>query len=512
MNNILLRTVFFLSAMLALFLPTSVFALDAPSVLVKIGETVVGTDSAVKVKSTDIDIELTKTSGDLIASYLYIWTQSSDPDVLITATDAISEDGDTKLITTPASFFTGYNPPSDSNHLWYFHVKSIGIDDLSSESVIGPFIFDTVAPQATIDLADIDGQDPDNNRSDSSTVTFQIVSTADLDKVYLSNLGNIQPVTETATTTAGGFLLAENFETDPDESGASTVYVWYEDAVGNVSTVESIALTIATGEKTMTPAGVLTLGFEATQSFQINGGESDTYTWTLVDADDDVVPSAIATLEGSADTAVVTTGTSEGTFRVKAVKGEDSIYSGVITVAKLTSTRDFTLVYNSDNTSINAISLPFAGTGIETVADLYKKIEFCDGIQWWNATKQTYEGYNEWDDTTNLNLVVGAVYFIGISSTPTADLTFEGSEVSVTFSLKKNDDNTSINSISIPFNSSFTNVESVYDDIPVCDGIQWWDAGKQTYDGYNEWDSTTNGSVSNGDCFFVGVTADVSWP
>ena len=339
MNKLLLRIVFVLSVMLALFFPPSAFALDAPSVQVKVGEQVVGTNSVIKVESTDIDIFLTKTAADIIEQYLYVWNQSSTGDALTSAGTSVDADEDPKLIVTPASFFTGYNPPSDSNHLWYFHVKSIWGVDESIELVVGPFIFDTVAPTGTIDLADMTGQTPSTDptvpsSSDSSTVTFLIVSTADLDKVYLSNIGGTKPNTETSTTTSGGNLLVEDFLTDPDENGAATVYVWYEDAVGNFTT-DSIDLKIATGEKTMTPSGPLTFEFSGTQLFQIVGGESDTYTWEIVDADG--VETNLATAESSAYTAIVTAGDTEGTFKVKAenvLGNADPIYSGMITIVE----------------------------------------------------------------------------------------------------------------------------------------------------------------------------------
>lgn len=495
-----------------LLLPGAVYAQFEPSAITIDDAGTGSTPQLVPDGTLDAVITTTTadTSGYSITSYVYTWNNSNtalDDDEL-GVDDSSVPHGDTIVISTDADAQFG----NSDGYAWYLHVKTLyfsaqtGIA-LSDDTIAGPYTFDNVAPSATISLDQtVEGQTA--STASGSPVTIAVNGElADINAVYVNTSEQFN------TATANDFSLpsTSTLTYAVDGTGSKTLYAWFEDATGNISDPVTLTFTILAG-KSMDPAGDLTLGIGNTQVFQIAGAGAESYTWTIVDAADVATLSTAASVEAGAYTAVVT-GVSEGTVKVKAeTDGADPIYSGEITVAKLTSTKSYTLIFNEDNTSINAISLPFTVAGLDKVEDLFAKIENCSGIQWWDAPTQTYKGYNKYVASTNIDLVVGAVYFVSINNTPSADLSFEGVETTIQFSLIKNEGNTSINSVSIPHSTNFTDVKSVFEDVTGCQGIQWWDAATQTYKGYNKYVATTNISVNKGDCFFISVDADVNWP
>jgi hypothetical protein len=495
--------------------PASAQVTAPDDVRVYVGDTMIATDEVIKVDSaSDIDIEIHRPDSSVtIDKYVYEWSNSgNDVGLDENSPNSIQNDFDPAVIDTiDGSFFSDQD--SDWDHAWYFHVKAIGIGDQNSvESVFGPYYLDTRAPvTSTIKLKDIPGEQyPDSNQAVSSTVTFEINSTPDLRKVYLSNTQNKpQTVTESIDPSNNEYPYElDPFDTNPSEQKA-TVYAWFEDEVGNIWNT-SIELTITEG-KTMEPGGALTLGIDATREFQISGAGDEVYTWTIVDADNTANNSPAATVVGDGNKAVVT-GASEGSVKLKAeTAGANPIYSGIITVVKLTSTRTYPLIYNGEITSFNLISLPFNVSGLKKMSDLYSKIDNCDGLAYFNATTQAYVFYNPYNINTNLDLVVGEVYYVSINSS-SADIVFEGTEQSVKFHLNHNDEITSFNAVSIPFDTNFSDLASVFDSIAECDGLAYFNATTQAYVFYNPYNPDTNIQVNKGDCFYVSVKANLIWP
>jgi hypothetical protein len=372
MKNIVKLCLFFL--ILGFFIPYPASALEAPdTVRVYVDDVEIAPDAgtATKVESTsDIEIRITRPAGT-IEKFVYEWNESSgDAGLHKDSSNSIPNPSETAIDTINGSFFSG----SDWDNKWYFHVKAIGIGEESSvESVFGPYHLDAVGPvTSTIKLKNIPGQQyPDSNQTVSSTVTFEINSTPDLNWVYLSNTSNkaqaIQEYIDPLNVTYP-YALSE-FVTAPSD-GKATVHAWFEDEAGNIW-YTSIDLTITEG-KTMDPTGNLTLGIGDDQNFQITGAGSESYTWTVVDAENTSLGSDAATISPQDPTSTaVLTADSEGTVRVKAeTAGADPIFSGVITVEQRVTIGDV----NDDGIidSGDAILVLRYSVGLITLTDAQK--------------------------------------------------------------------------------------------------------------------------------------------
>ena len=456
-------------------------------------------------------------TNDSVVEYVFIWNNSDalldDTELNQSTNDGIVDKDGLLKATKNSSDFAGedYDDP-----YWYFHIKTVYFNTTEGEKLgddlfVGPFNFDDQAPEGTIALdTNVVGQT--TTTSLINPVTLALTATPDTEMVYLSNTSS-QPQT--------GVDFANTLtHTVTEGVGEKTIYIWFEDQAGNTSSFYTLTFNIIAG-KSMDPApeGNDTFKIEigGSQPFIINGAEAaETFDWEIVNSDPENVASVLS-FEGdsqAAATSITIQADKEGTFKLKATSNTDAaVYtSGTITVVKSTSMRQFTLIYNEDNTSVNAISLPFAVNGLNAVSDLYAQIPNCDGIQWWDAVSQSYKPYNQWVPETNIDLSVGGVYFVSISQNLTEPLTFEGTEENVQFTLRHNDDNTSVNSISVPYDVSLSNVSELYASINNCDGIQWWDAVSQSYKLYNQWVPETNISIEKGDPFFVSITTTTLWP
>jgi len=506
-------------ALLMLFLTVTPFAyaeyeIDTSSQDFSIN---VPTDGTIVQWTEDVVVSWEKpdmtASGDILNGFVYKWNTSAtalDDDALNSTTNdgRVDPNIDPPSLTKDAADFTD----DDSNYIRYLHIKtwyldvSAGQPAYSDDVVIGPINIDNVAPTGAVRITDDAGNDITTTYS--SVLDLRLSASVAPFKMYLSE-------TDTRPTTGATYSTEATYELGDSTPGSKTIYAWFEDGVGNISTApatDSVTLLAPVSISPYEPT--LDLATVSEQVFAVDGND-DPYDWTIIEEAPDTGGDDVADIPADANTgnSVTVTLLNPGTFKLQAVPGaEDTLTSGTITVVKSTTKRQFTLIYNETNTSVNAISLPFAVSGFNTISDIYAIVPNCDGIQWWDAATQSYKPYNQYVPSTNVALIVGGVYFVSINQEPSESLTFEGNEQNVQFSLVHNDDNTSVNSISVPYDTTLSDVSELYNSVSNCDGIQWWDAATQSYKPYNQYVPSTNISIVKGDPFFVSVTQATLWP
>ncbi|MFH2093473.1 MAG: hypothetical protein ABIJ31_14030, partial [Pseudomonadota bacterium] len=296
------------------------------------------------VPSGSIDAVITSTDSDTtgytITEYVYTWNNSitalADNELGIGLGDGSVPQSNAIVISVDADTQFG---TSDGDS-WYLHVKTvynsipIGGTELSSDTVFGPYTFDNVAPVATIGLdTSVGGQTA--TTASGSPVTLVVSGTlGDIFKVYVNSTETPATATEydfsNPATSTLDYAIAG--------TGSKTVYAWFEDEVGNVSSAAtSLSFTINAG-KSMDPAGAMNLEVDATQAFVISGGGAETFNWSIVDSTTGLASTA-ASFAGAytgVTTATITGVTEDGTVKVKAVSTADAaVYeSGIITIVE----------------------------------------------------------------------------------------------------------------------------------------------------------------------------------
>ena len=276
--------------------------------------------------SEDLTVQWDKPAfgtGDSLIQYVYIWNHSATPldDTQLnnTTNDDTVPDLATPYLTKAKEAFAS----DDYDTLWYVHIKTVYFsqtlgEELSNDSVL-VFNFDNVDPTGTIAL-DPNATGQTSTTSSVNPVTLDLTATADTATVYLSN-------TTTRPQTGNGFQASLTHEVT-EGVGQKTIYVWFEDVAGNVSSVGTLTFELIAG-KSVDPTGNFPLELGSTQTFTILGkGASETFDWEIINPN----PANVASFSGnSTDVASVdVVGDNEGTFQVRATSNDDAaVYDSV---------------------------------------------------------------------------------------------------------------------------------------------------------------------------------------
>jgi|GEM_PF-6131564 len=377
----------------------------------------------------DLEVEWTKpTMGgtDSLIEYVYIWNNSAtllDDTELNQSTNEGSVAGtlDPPFLTKDNQDFAS----DDYDDIWYLHIKTSYLSltegpKLSTDVVVGPFNFDNVAPTGTIGLdTSVAGQTA--TTSSVNPVTLSLTSAADTDTVYLGNSSTLALATESAFANSLSFEVTEG-------SGSKTIYAWFEDQAGNVSSAPvTLSFTLFEG-KTMSPSGAVTIDLGAIQTFTILGAQGgETFDWAIIEAS----PADVASPLTAADVASVDiTGDNEGTFKLQATSNTDAaVYtSGTITVQQSGYT-----ITHSYRTGLNLVPFTLTGTGITKASELDAAIVAANAgvsvsqIFGWDGQNQRfsipYANLGGGFTTGDFDLVSGASYFVQVSGTAALALT-----------------------------------------------------------------------------------------
>ena len=310
--------------------------------------------------------------------YVYKWNTSStalsDTALSRTVNDGtVSLEVDPPHVTTLKSFFASDN----FNTLRYLHIKTAYTTYangplLSTDTVVGPFNFDNVAPTCTIGL-DPDATGQTSTTSSVNPVTLKLTPGSEpIATVYLSN-------TTTKPGTGVDFDTSLSHEVT-EGTGSRTVYAWFEDQAGNVSAQQPVTFTIIAGA-TIDPAGDFEMGVGNTQVFAVQGGVGP-YDWAfVVRSPEDVATFTTATADAYT---VTVSADKEGIFQVTASSNGQTYTSGTVTAVKTTLTKTFNLI-TTETTNTNTIGFIFEDTGITTAHELGTAVGSCTQVAKWDA-------------------------------------------------------------------------------------------------------------------------------
>jgi len=326
-----------------LILPSVLYAAFEPSKITIDG---VSTNTAQKVPEGNLDAVITDTTADLtgytIDKYVYVWNNSStalgtsELGVGSTSVDYVA--GNSTVISVDAkTTFANSN-----GKVWYLHVKTVyfstaGGTAISDDKVSSGYTFDNVAPVATISL-DTNDTNQTATTSTSNILTVKVNGdTSDIVKVYVYTADQFSSPSKSTYDFSNSAQTTLSYTVAG--AGSYTLYAWFEDEVGNVSSdAATLQLEVLAG-KSIEPAGAQNLEVDGTLTFQVSGAASgETFTWSIVDATTGAASTA-ATIEGAnpAASVVVKGVTENATVKVKATPNAGSAYeSGTITIVKTT--------------------------------------------------------------------------------------------------------------------------------------------------------------------------------
>jgi len=337
---------------------------------------------------------------DILNGYIYKWNNSATllDDTAFNATPGLN-DG---TVADPSNPIVVKNKADlanlDSGSLLYIHIKTWYLDigtgqpTYSSDVVYGPFLIDNVAPTGTLRIVDANGADIDS--TSNTSIFLKLAAAKDPVTVYLS---------ETTTRPASGAAFSTDmaWELIDKTPGVKTLYAWFADSVGNISTSPATdSFTLLSGVSISPNTATIDLAASATQVF-IASGTSATYTWSIISQVPETQGATVAQISGSATgNSVTVQALAKGTFVLQAVPtvGSGTLTSGTITVIQSAKTYNIPL-----SVGWNLISLPveFASTATATVLS---GIAGKYSIVWgeFNPATSAWKNYNPAKQTNSL--------------------------------------------------------------------------------------------------------------
>jgi hypothetical protein len=455
------------------------------------------------------------TGADALNGYIYKWNNSSSSldDTVFNATTG--RDGIVDPSVTPPNVVkSGADLANlDSGDLLYLHIKTwylLGSPAYSSDVVYGPFLIDNVAPTGTIRIVDVSGLNDVTSTSDT-VVYLKLAASKDPVKMYLSETST-KPATGVAFSVDAVYQLGNTVPSPPDK----TIYVWFEDIVGNVSSTPATdSFTLLTPINISPNTATLDLATGATQVFRVEG-TSATYNWTIINPVPVTQGATVAQFSGGSTgvNSVTVQGLAKGTFQLQAVPtaGGTTLTSGTITVVQTTLSKDFSLITTA-TTSTNTIGFIFENTGITTAHELGTAVGSCTQVSKWNAATQSYLSHRmQFPALNNFTLNVGEAYFVTVTAAHTFTLTgippASHTQTLVTTAT------TSTNAIGVPNSkSSITLAHDLGLAVGNCSQVSKWNAATQSYLSHRmQFQALNNFAVAWGDGYFITVTQQTDWP
>jgi len=452
----------------------------------------------------------TMLGGDVLQGFVYMWNTSNtalnDTELSATANDDMVDPAvDPPTLTKAAADFSD----DDSSLLRYLHIKtwyldvSVGEPAYSADVVIGPINIDNVAPTGTVRITDDSGNDI--SETSSSTLDLGLSASLAPANMYLSE-------TSTRPPTGAAYSSEVVYTLGDATPGLKTIYAWFEDDAGNISTAPATDTVTLLEPVTISPyAATLDLSTLTSQVFVVEGN-NDNYNWTIIDETPDTPGDDVADFSGGAtDTNSVTvTLLKPGTFKLQAV-GATTLTSGTITVQELAISKTFNLITTA-TTNVNTIGFVLENTGITTAHELGTAIGSCDLVSRWDEATQSYSSHPMAAPTfNNFALEVGKAYFVSVT-TDHAYIMTGISPIAKTVNLVTTA-TTNVNAIGLPKSKeSLTTAHQLGQDIGTVDLVSRWDVATQSYSSHPMAAPTFNNFVIEwGYGYFVSVTQDTQW-
>ena len=276
-------------------------------------------------------------NGDFPQGFIYKWNNSSAPlsDTVFDLTTG--RDGFVDPNATPYNVVKNKADLAnlDSGDLLYLHIKTSYFDQtsgpaLSNDVVYGPFLIDNVAPTGTIRLVDASGNDITS--TPNTQVFLRVAASKDPSQVYLSESSTRPSPAAAFPSTDVAWQLSD---TTP---GTKTLYAWFADNVGNISTTPATdSFTLLSAASINPNTATIDLASGGNQNFAVEG-TSATYDWSIINQVPQTPGATVAQFTGtsSATNSVTVKALAKGTFQLQAVLtgGTDTLTSGTITVVQ----------------------------------------------------------------------------------------------------------------------------------------------------------------------------------
>lgn len=221
----------------------------------------------------------------------------------------------------------------DYDDLRYLHLKTVYINTItveishSNDKVIGPFNIDNVV-SGTIRLLDPDHPDQDLQQTRQTQITIEVGYPGDVAEngLYL-NETSTRPSEGIPYTTTSYTLQNTDLET-------KTIYAWFEDQAGNISSTPEAASFTLLGQVGIDPnTAAIDLAVTDTRTFRVSGTLAG-YTWTVINETPETAEADVAQLTGTTTdvNSVTLQGLNPGTCQLTAQSDGTTLTSGTITV------------------------------------------------------------------------------------------------------------------------------------------------------------------------------------
>lgn len=325
---------------------------------------------------------------DTLIGYLYKWNTS---DTSLNSEDGAASgfteqmDGSVADITDPyqnkaKEDLTALDSGSELflHVITHYQVTDGGEERVSADVVFGPFWIDNVAPTGTIRIVDANGDE--TTWTQTTTVNVKLAASQDTLIAYLNESDNILTSLQIDPYSVdAAYPLADTTQ------GEKTIYAWFEDGVGNISSTPVTATVTLVGATYINPyTATIDLTAGGVMGFSVEG-TSATYNWSIINEKNEdgtaATAGTIATITVGGETNSVTVqALAEGTFQLQATPtaGGDPLTSGEITVSESATPGDVD------------------GDGDITLPDVRLAFRFFLGVQ--QATAQQFASANVYDD------------------------------------------------------------------------------------------------------------------
>jgi len=213
--------------------------------------------------------------------------------------------------------------------------------------------------------------------------------------------------------------------------------------------------------------------------------------------------SAVVTAPSSGDSSDTVTASINGSPLNKSV---------VVTYGSGDVVFNYSFVKNASTTSVNAFGYVLTSSSYSNASELYAGIANCDGLSRWDASTQSYVSFVPGPNINNFTLTPGEAYFVSVSQN--SSLQLSGPAATITHTLTKNTNNTSVTAIGLESGAvidSLNTAAEMYAQVTNIDGLSEWSVDGQSYISFVPGPNINNFSLSDGQAYFVSVSSSTTW-
>lgn len=282
----------------------------------------------------DIKISWDSPGDNSIKEFVYKWSTSENaPTLNKTENDGVVDAG-IDMVTAEEELFT-QRDYDDSDTVVYLYIRTRYYDEnttkLSEPVQIGPINMDNVAPTGTVQLVDEEGNSIES--TEQTTVNLKLSASVNPQYYYIqedSSSSPTQDVDQYPYNSTIEYTLADS------EPGEKEVFVWFEDAVGNISRGDFASVTFELlGDVYIWPnEATIDISQSDTEDFWVEGGTGG-YDWSVINESTENV--AQISTNSTNITSITLEGLNPGTCQLQAAPADpdseyDTLTSGTITV------------------------------------------------------------------------------------------------------------------------------------------------------------------------------------